>query len=67
MNADWMSPEEMSTLTGLSLDRLKQLRYERRVYPFYKVPGTRTVYYIRAEIEEIIRAGKVEVRAGGAA
>ncbi|WP_136057297.1 hypothetical protein [Microbacterium sp. K24] len=58
-----MTPEETSELTQLSLDRLKQLRYERRIYPFYKVPGTRAVYYKRSEVEAIIDAGRVEVRA----
>lgn len=59
---DRMAPEEMSELTQLSLDRLTQLRYQRRIYPFYKVPGTRAVYYKRSEIEAIIDAGRVEVR-----
>jgi predicted HTH domain antitoxin len=59
---DRISPEEAAELTQLSLDRLKQLRYERRIYPFYKVPGTRAVYYKRSEVEAIIDAGRVEVR-----
>lgn len=59
---DRISPEEASELTQLSVDRLKQLRYERRIYPFYKVPGTRAVYYKRSEVEAIIDAGRVEVR-----
>jgi hypothetical protein len=59
---DRITPEETSELTQLSLDRLKQLRYERRIYPFYKVPGTRAVYYKRSEVEAIIDAGRVEVR-----
>lgn len=60
--ADRITPEQTSELTQLSLDRLKQLRYERRIYPFYKVPGTRAVYYKRSEVEAIIDAGRVEVR-----
>lgn len=59
---DRITPEQASELTQLSLDRLKQLRYERRIYPFYKVPGTRAVYYKRSEVEAIIDAGRVEVR-----
>lgn len=59
---DRITPEEASELTQLSLDRLKQLRYERRIYPFYKVPGTRAVYYKRSEVQSIIDAGRVEVR-----
>lgn len=59
---DRMTPQETSELTQLSLDRLMQLRYQRRIYPFYKVPGTRAVYYKRSEVEAIIEAGRVEVR-----
>lgn len=61
-DSDYITEEETSALTGVTPGRLKQLRYERRIYPFYKVEGTRAVHYKRSEIEKIIEAGRVEVR-----
>lgn len=56
----WMLPEELSELTGLSLNRLMNLRYRRRLFPFHKIPGSRVVLYDRAEVERIIREARVE-------
>jgi hypothetical protein len=57
----WMLPEELSELTGLSVNRLMNLRYKRERFPFHKIPGTRVVLYDRAEVESIIRESRVEV------
>lgn len=56
-----MLPEELSELTGLTLKRLTDLRYHRKVFPFHKIPGTRVVLYNRAEVNRIINEGRVEV------
>lgn len=58
----WMLPQELSAITGMSLDRLKNLRYLRQMFPFYKVPGTRVVLYDRAEVNKIISESRIEVR-----
>lgn len=58
----WMLPEELSELTGMTLNRLMNLRYKRQLFPFHKVPGSRVVLYERAEVERIIKDSRVEVR-----
>ena len=60
---NWMTEAELAELVGVQPDTLRRLRYERKVYPFYKVPGTRTVRYKRDEINAILEAGRIEVRA----
>ena len=59
---EWMTPDELSELTSISLDRLKNLRYQRKLFPFHKIPGTRTVLYDRAEVMRIIESSRVDVR-----
>lgn len=63
MATQWMTPTELAELTGLSLDRLKNLRYQRQMFPFHKVPGSRVVLYDRDEIYRIIEESRVEIRA----
>lgn len=59
---NWMTEGELAELLHVQPDTLRRLRYERKTYPFYKVPGTRIVRYKRDEIYEILNAGRVEVR-----
>ncbi|QDZ15814.1 helix-turn-helix domain-containing protein [Humibacter ginsenosidimutans] len=58
----WMTPQEVSDLTGISVDRLKQMRYLRKGMPFYKPTGAKgkTVLYDRAEVEAFIRTTVVK-------
>lgn len=58
----WMLPQELSAITGMSLDRLKNLRSQRKVFPFRKIEGTRVVLYDRAEVNKIISESRIEVR-----
>lgn len=60
-SVEWVTPEQVSEFTGLSLSRLTNQRCERIVFPFYQIRGTRAVVYDKAEIDSIIAAGKVDV------
>ncbi len=60
---DWISLRKVSEMTGLPVDHLKELRYEKRVFPFYK-PTQRTVLYDRSEVEQVIAATRRNVRPG---
>lgn len=57
--SEWMTPQEVSDLTGITVDNLKKLRYERRGMPYYK-PTLKTVLYDRSEVEKFIRSKRVE-------
>ena len=59
---EWMTPDELSALTGLSKGRLANLRAEKRRYPFYRFQGSRTPLYKRDEIDAIIEASRIDVR-----
>lgn len=56
-----MTPQQVAELTGFTLDHLKKLRYEKRVFPYYK-PTDRTVLYDRIEVEAVLRASRVPNR-----
>ncbi|WP_433584601.1 hypothetical protein [Microbacterium hydrocarbonoxydans] len=56
--SDWMKPEEVSAVTGITPGNLKKMRYERRGIPFYK-PTLKTVLYDRAEVDRYIKATRV--------
>jgi len=58
---EWLTPEQVAELTGLTTQHLTKLRYQRKGFPFYK-PTDRTVLYDRAEIDRHISATKVAVR-----
>lgn len=62
MATEWMTPEELSQLTGSDLKTLGNLRSARKRYPFYRVPGSRKPLYKREEIDQIIEEGRIEVR-----
>lgn len=59
MATEWITPEQLSAETGLSLSRLKNQRYERIVFPHYPIAGTREVVYKKAEVDAIIEAGRI--------
>lgn len=56
---EWVTPEQLSEMTGLDPSRLKNQRYERIVFPHYPIPGTRKVVYDKAEVDAIIAAGRI--------
>lgn len=58
----WMSEEELSALTGLSVKRLQNLRSERRLFPFSNPPGTNVNVYEREAIHKIFKESQVEVQ-----
>lgn len=55
----WITPEQLSHMTGLELSRLRNQRYERKVFPYYPICGTRRVVYDKAEVDSIIAAGRI--------
>lgn len=59
MSTEWITPEQLSTLTGLKPSRLRNQRYERKVFPHYPIPGTREVVYNKAEVDAIIEANRI--------
>ncbi|WP_200329585.1 helix-turn-helix domain-containing protein [Leucobacter sp. L43] len=59
---EWMTPEKLSELTGLSEKSLANLRSEYRRFPFYRLNGSRAPLYKREEIDAIIEASRIEVR-----
>lgn len=60
-STEWLRPADVSALTGISVENLKKMRYERRGIPFYK-PTLKTVLYDVAEVERYIRSKRVNVR-----
>lgn len=62
MATEWMTPDELSKLTGISKGRLANLRSEHRRFPFYRLEGSRTPVYKREEIDRILDEARVEVR-----
>lgn len=60
--SDWMTPEQVAQVTGISAANLKKMRYERRGIPFYK-PTLKTVLYDRGEVDRYIKSQRVTVRA----
>ncbi|MBS3183291.1 helix-turn-helix transcriptional regulator [Leucobacter manosquensis] len=59
---EWMTPDELAELTGLSQKTLANLRSEYRRFPFYRIEGSRAPLYKREEIDAIIEASRIEVR-----
>ena len=55
----WITPEQLSHMTGIELSRLRNQRYERKVFPHYPIFGTRRVVYDKAEVDAIIAAGRI--------
>ena len=55
-NKIWMSNKEAAAYLGVSKDWLKDRRNEGRLH--YSVVGN-TIFYIKKEIDDIIRAGAV--------
>lgn len=64
MAAEWITPEQLSATTGLSLSRLKNQRYERIVSPRSPIAGTREVVYKKAEVDAIIKTGRIGTQEG---
>lgn len=62
MAAEWMTPDELAHLTGLSEKSLANLRAERRRFPFYRIEGSRRPVYRRDEIDRLLNQARVEVR-----
>lgn len=58
----WMTPSELSRLTGSSKSTLDNLRSARKRYPFYRPVGSRTPLYKRSEIYALIEHSHVDVR-----
>lgn len=56
---EWITPEQLSAMTGLDVSRLTNQRYERVVFPHYPIPGTRKVVYDKAEVDAIISSGRI--------
>lgn len=59
MSTEWITPEQLSEMTGLSVSRLRNQRYERVVFPHYPIPGTREVVYDKAEVDKIIASSRI--------
>ncbi|OAN61758.1 hypothetical protein A8B79_04855 [Balneola sp. EhC07] len=55
----WVSPEELEEISGLTIRSQQHLRSEKRI-PYHK--EGRKVYYNMNEIEEYMRSNKIEVR-----
>lgn len=62
LDKDYLTTEETSQLTGISVNSLAVLRSRKEKYPFYK--SGRKVFYKKSEILAIIENGKVEVNQG---
>lgn len=62
LDKDYLTTEETSQLTGISINSLAVLRSKKEKIPFYKFG--RKVFYKRTEILAIIENGKVEVNQG---
>lgn len=60
--ATWLTPEDLSKMTGISTKRLANLRSERRQFPFYRLEGSRAPVYKKEEIDRLLEANRVEVR-----
>ena len=56
----WMSNKEAAAYLGISKDWLKDRRDEGRLH--YSVVGN-TIFYIKKEIDDIIRSGAINGRA----
>lgn len=56
---EWVTPEQLSKMTGLGLSRLRNQRYERKIFPHYPIEGTRQVVYDKAEVDAVIAAGRI--------
>ena len=63
MDKDFITPNEVSELTGHTVGALSNLRVKKEKFPFYKFG--RKVFYKKSEILSIIENGKVEVSKGG--
>lgn len=59
----WVTPEQVSEFTGIEVDRLKNQRYERVVFPHYPIPGTRKVVYDKDEVDAIIASARIATTA----
>ena len=59
MTTEWITPEQLAEMTGLSLSRLVNQRCDRVVFPHYPIPGTRAVVYNKAEVDRIIAAARI--------
>ena len=57
----WLTPQQVSDLTGMRLAHLKKLRCEKKGFPYYK-PTERVVLYNADDVEQRIRASRVETR-----
>ncbi|WP_419768070.1 hypothetical protein [Arcobacter sp.] len=62
MNDNFITPQEVSCLTGHTVSALSNLRVKKEKFPFYKVG--RKIFYKKTEILAIIESGKVEVNQG---
>ena len=62
MDIDFITPSEVSKLTGHTIGALSNLRVKKEKFPFYKFG--KKVFYKKAEILAIIESGKVEVNQG---
>ncbi|GAA4176357.1 helix-turn-helix domain-containing protein [Gryllotalpicola koreensis] len=51
----WLSPTQVSEITGISEVNLQAMRYRRRGIPFYK-PDSKTVRYDADEVEAYMRS-----------
>ena len=60
LDKEYLNSEEISQLTGISVNSLAVLRSKKEKFPFYKIG--RKVYYKKAEILSIIESGKVEIQ-----
>ena len=61
--SDFMTPQEVSSMTGYSLQALATKRSKKEGFPFYKLG--RKVFYKRAEVMQAIEASKIETSDGG--
>lgn len=55
----WLTPDQVSELTGITVQNLQKMRAQRRGIPFYK-PDAKTVRYDAAEVEAYMRSTVVK-------
>ena len=55
----WITEEQLSAMTGISISRLRNQRSERIIFPHYPIEGTRAVVYDKAEVDAKIAAGRI--------
>lgn len=65
MATEWMTPDELSKLTGKTPKRLAQYRADRVGMPFHKLPDTSIILYDREEFDALVKAHRIETRDHG--